>query len=174
MCRGLTKRTGTGTAQFLHVRPCAKDEPHVVAERAYVRTGIAVHPEQDEPVFETEDLYPVNFADAEVAFHGALFRGTLVNSPGELMRYLFDPALFHIHVHPHQADIFLFVLQEKRCEAHGISQHDEEHTGYLRVKGSCMSHLAPEHLPHPGCDLVARWSAGLVDNKDARAMPELS
>jgi hypothetical protein len=56
---------------------------------------------------------------------------------------------------PYQADIFLFVLEEERGEAHGVAEHDEKHTRNLRVERSCMPHLAAEHLSHPRRYLVA-------------------
>jgi hypothetical protein len=56
---------------------------------------------------------------------------------------------------PHQADIFLVMLQEKRGEAHGVAEHDKQDAGDLGVKGPGMPDTAAEQCPHPCRDLVA-------------------
>ena len=80
----------------------------------------------------------------------ALFRGgRWSRSSGELSTDSFYPVLVNIAMQPHNADIFLIVLEEKRREAHCIAEHDEKHSGNLWVKCSCMPYLAAEHLPYP-------------------------
>ena len=55
---------------------------------------------------------------------------------------------------PHQADIFLVVLEEEGGEADGIPEHDQEHTGNLRVKGPGVTDLAAKHPADPCSYLV--------------------
>jgi hypothetical protein len=73
----------------------------------------------------------------------------LVKSSRELCTDLFDSGFINIAMQPHQADIFLIVLEEERGEAHRVTEHYEKHTGNLWVERSCMPHLATEHLSDP-------------------------
>jgi hypothetical protein len=75
---------------------------------------------------------------------------------------------------PHQADIFLVMLEEERGEAHRIAEHNEEHTGNPRVECSCMPNMAAEHLPYPRSYLMAGWSSRLVNNDDPGVVPQMN
>jgi hypothetical protein len=79
----------------------------------------------------------------------------LVESSGELRGCLFDPVFVYIRVEPHQADIFLVMLEKERCKAHSIAEHDKKQSGDLRVERSRMSYLAAEHPANPCSNLVA-------------------
>jgi hypothetical protein len=127
----------------------AQSKPHVVAERADVGSGIALDTEQDEAPFNGKNLKCLDGADSEDALDRTLPGRTLVESSGELRADLFDPGFVNIAMQPHQADIFLIVLEEERGEAHRVAEHDKKQTRNLRVECSRMPHLAPEHLPYP-------------------------
>jgi hypothetical protein len=125
-----------------------------VAERADVCAGIALDPEQDEASITIKNINFLDSADSENALDRTLPWRALVESSRELRADLFDSGFVNIAVQPHQADIFLIVLEEERGETHRVAEHDEKHTGNLRVERSCMPHLAAEHLPHPGSYLM--------------------
>jgi hypothetical protein len=151
----IPERTGTGAAQLLHVGTGARYETHVVAERADVCSGIALHAEQDESSVNIKDLEFPDLADAQGALDRTLPRRALVQPSGKLFCEFQDPIPVNIIMQPHQADIFLVVLEQQGGKAYGITEHDKEDAGYLRVERAGMPHLAPEHLPHPCSHLVA-------------------
>ena len=124
-------------------------KPHVVTERADVRAGIALDSEQDEACLTIKNLKFMDSSDPEDALDCALSWGALVESSRELRANLFDSGFVNIAMQPHQADVFLIVLEEERGEAHSVAEHDKKHTGNLRVESSCVPHLAAEHLPYP-------------------------
>jgi hypothetical protein len=127
----------------------------MVAKGPDVRTCIALNSENDETSCFAEDLKFLDGAYPEDALDSALSRWTLIESSGELRTDLFHPDFVNIAMQPHNADIFLIVLEEKRREAHCIAKHDEKHSGNLRVKSSRMPYLAAEHLPYPRGYLMA-------------------
>jgi hypothetical protein len=142
-------------AKFHHVCTYTQCKPHVVAERADVGAGIALDTEQDKAPITIKNLKFLDGADSENALDRTLPWRALVESSRELRADLFDSVFVNIAMQPHQADIFLIVLEEERGEAHGVAEHDEKHTRNLRVERSCMPHLAAEHLTHPGSNLMA-------------------
>jgi hypothetical protein len=146
---------------------------HVVAERADVGAGIALDAEQDEAPFTIENIKFPDGTDTENTLDRTLSWRALVESARKLRTYLFDSCFVHITVKPHQADIFLVMLEEERGEAHRIAEHDEEHTGDLRVERSCMPNLAAEHLSDPCRYLVAGWTSWLVNDDDPGVVPQM-
>jgi hypothetical protein len=65
---------------------------------------------------------------------------------------------------PHNADIFLVMLEEKWRKAHRIAKHDEKHSGNLRVKCTGVPYLAAEHLPDPRGNLMARRASWFINH----------
>jgi hypothetical protein len=86
----------------------------MVAEGPDVRTGITLNTEQDETSCFAEDLKFLDGAYPEDALDSALSRGALVKSSGELLTDLSHPYFVNITMQPHNTDIFLIVLEEKR------------------------------------------------------------
>jgi hypothetical protein len=127
----------------------------MVAEGTDVSAGIALNPEHDETSCFAKDLKFLDGAYPEDSLDSALSRGALVKSSGELLTDLFNPYFVDIPMQPHNANIFLIVLQEKRRKAHRIAKHDEKDSGNLRVKCAGMPYLATEHLPYPSGYLMA-------------------
>jgi hypothetical protein len=127
----------------------------MMAKGPDVSAGIALNPEHHEISCFAKDLKFLDGTYPEDAFDSALSRRALIEPSSELRADLFHPGFVNITMQPHNADIFLFVLEEKRREAHCISEHDEKHSGNLWVKCSCMPYLAAEHLPYPRGYLMA-------------------
>ena len=153
--------------------PAPACKSHVVAERADVRAGIALHAEQDKSSLGIEDLEFLDLADAQGALDRALPRRALVQPPGELFCQFQDPFPVNVVMQPHQADILLVVLEQQGGKADGVAEHDEEDTGYLRVERAGMPHLAPEHLPHPCSHFVTGGALRFVDNDNPGPVPEV-
>jgi hypothetical protein len=110
--------------------------------------------EQDKATFTVKNFKFLDGADSEDALDRTLPWRSLVEPPGELRADLFDSVFVNIAMQPHQADIFLVVLEEKRGKSHRVSEHDEKQTRNLRIECSRMSHLAAEHPPNPCSYLV--------------------
>jgi len=127
----------------------------MVAERADVGAGIASDTKQDETPLFMKNLKFLDGADAEDALDRTLPWRALIKSTRELCANLFDSVFISIAMQPHEADIFLIVLEKERGKAHCIAEHDEKHSGNLRVERSRMSHLAAQHFPYPGSYLMA-------------------
>jgi hypothetical protein len=147
---------------------------HVVAERADVGAGIALDTEQDKAPFTIKNIKFLDSTDSENALDRTLSRRALVEPARKLLAYLVDSRFVHITVKPHQADIFLVMLKQERGEAHCIAEHNEKHTGDLRVECSCMADLAAKHLPNPSRYLVAGWSSWLVNDDDPGVVPHMN
>jgi hypothetical protein len=145
----------------------------MVTEGADVRTGIALHAEQDQSMVYVKDFEVQDLTDTKSPLDRAFTWRALVQPPGKFFCHLQDPFLVNIAMQPHQADILLFVLEQQGGKADGITQHDEEDTGYLRVERSCMPDLAAEHLPNPCGNLVAGGSFWLVNDDDPGPAPEV-
>jgi hypothetical protein len=96
------------------VGPGAKGKPHMVAKGADVRTCIALYPEQDESPIDIEYFQITDLAYTEHSFDSTLSRRALVQPPRELLSHLHDTFPVNIMVQPHQADIFLLMLEQKR------------------------------------------------------------
>jgi hypothetical protein len=126
----------------------------MVAERADIGAGIASDTEQDEAPFNIKNLKVQDGSDSEDTLDRTLPWRALVESSCELNTDLFDSGFVNIAMQPHQADIFFIMLKKERGEAHRVAEHNEKHTGNLRVECSCMPHLASEHLSHPGSYLM--------------------
>jgi hypothetical protein len=150
-----------------------KCKPHVVAERADVCAGITLDTEQDEAPLTGKNLKFLDGADPEDALDRTLPWRALVESSRELRADLFNSGFVNITMQPHQADIFLIVLEEERGEAHRVAEHDQKQTGNLRVECSCMTHLAAEHLSHPGSYLMTRRASRLVNDDYSGVIPQM-
>jgi hypothetical protein len=144
-----------------------------MAEGTDVCTGIAFNTEHDETSCFVEDLKFLDSAYPEDALDSALTRRALVKSSGEFRTDLFHPYFVNITMQPHNADIFLIVLEEKRRKAHRIAKHDEKHSGNLRVKCSGMSYLAAKHLPYPSSYLVARRASRFINHQNPGMIPQM-
>jgi hypothetical protein len=152
----------------------AKGQSHVVAKGADVRARIALYPEQDESPLDIEYLQFPDLAYPEHAFDSTLSRRALVQPSGELPGHLQDAFPVNIAVQPHQADIFLLMLEQERGEPYGITEHNEENTGYLRIERTGMPDLAAKHLSHPCSNLVAGRSFRLIQNNNPGPAPEVN
>jgi hypothetical protein len=95
-----------------------------MTERADVSPGIAVHAEQDKSSVDIKNFKLPYFADAQGALNRALPWRALVQPPGELYGHLLDMFTIHVVVKPHEAYIFLVMLEEERGKTHRIAEHD--------------------------------------------------
>jgi hypothetical protein len=72
---------------------------------------------------------------------------------------------------PHQADIFLVVLEEEGSKSYRVAEHDKEQAGNLRIECSCVSYLTTEHPANPCCYLVAGRPPGFIYYEDPGMVP---
>jgi hypothetical protein len=151
----------------------AKGQSHVVTKGADVRARIALYPEQDESSLDIEYLQFPDLAYPKHSFDSTLPRRALIQPSGELPGHLQDTLPVNILVQPHQADIFLLMLEQERGEPYGITEHNKEYTGYLRIERTGMPDLAAKHLSHPCGDLVAGRSFRLIQNNNPGPAPEM-
>jgi hypothetical protein len=138
-----------GAAKFHHVCTNPQGKSHVVAERADVGTGIAVDAEQDNAPFTIKNFKFMDGADSEDALDCTLPWRALIESAGELRADLLNSGFINIAMEPHQADVFLIMLEEEWGKTNRVAEHDKKQTRNLRIECSRMPHLAAEHLPHP-------------------------
>jgi hypothetical protein len=105
--------------------------------------------EQDKAPFTIKNFKFMDGADSEDALDCTLPWRSLVEPAGELCADLFDSVFITIAVQPHQADIFLIMLEEERGKTNRVPEHNKKQTRNLRIECSCMPYLAAEHLSHP-------------------------
>jgi hypothetical protein len=98
----------------------------MMAERSDVCTRIAPDAVQDKATFNIKNLKFVDGTDPESTLNRTFPWWTLVESPGEFCESLFNSVFVHIPVQPHEADIFLVVLEEKRCKSYRVAEHYKE------------------------------------------------
>jgi hypothetical protein len=98
----------------------------MMAERSDVCTRIALDAEQDKTAFGIKNLKVMDGTDPESTLYRTFPWRTLVESPGEFCGNLYNSVFVHIPVQPHEADIFLVVLEEKGCKSYRITEHNKE------------------------------------------------
>jgi hypothetical protein len=151
----LTERSGADTAQFLHMCPGAQRLTDMVAERADICTGIAIDPEEHEPVINGKEFDLPDGADPQAALHRAPPGRALVDLAGEFHNDLFDFFPLHVAMQPHEAYVFLVMPEQVWCETDSIPQHHEQDSRDMGVQGSGMPDTAAEKISHPCGHLVA-------------------
>jgi hypothetical protein len=130
--------------------------------------------EQDETPLTIKNIQFLDSTDSENTFYGTLSWRALVESPRKFNTDLLNPRFIHIPMKPHQANVFLVMLEEEWGEPYSISEHNQEYTGNLRIEGSCMSDLAAKHLSNPRCYLMTGWSSRLINNDDPGVVPQMN
>jgi hypothetical protein len=127
--------------------------------------------EQDKTPLTIKNFQFLDSTDSENTFYGTLSWRALVKPSRKLNADLFNPCFVYITMKPHQANVFLVMLEEERGEAHSISEHNQEYTGNLRIECSCMSDLATKYLSNPRCYLMTGRSSWFINNDDPGVVP---
>src|SRR5512136_1732355 len=127
----------------------------MVAERSDICAGITLDAEQNKTIFSVKNLKSVYCTYPESALYRTFAWRTLVESTCKLSGNPFNSVFVHIPMQPHQADIFLVVLEEEWSKSYRVAEHDKEQAGNLRIECSCVSYLTTKHSANPCCYLVA-------------------
>jgi len=96
----------------------------MMTERPDVGARITSDVKQDKPAFCIKNLKFKDCTDPKSTLYRTFPWRSLVESPGELCGYLFNSVFVHIPVQPHEADIFLVMLEKKGGKSYCVAEHD--------------------------------------------------
>ncbi|GJN24651.1 hypothetical protein PR202_gb12403 [Eleusine coracana subsp. coracana] len=161
------------TAQLLHMRTDAKQQPEVDAERTDICARLARDPEHGEVTVRVvlQELALVDGPHPELAFDRGDERRALEHGTRERLERACHPRrIRHGGVEPRDADVLLPGALLRLDEAGGAVDADDEVARDLGVEGAAVAGLlGAEDALDPGHHLVGGRVGGLVEVDDAVA-----